>query len=400
MRRDLARVLPLLAFFALLYGGQWLLRIHAPPHQAAGTVVAFAAWVLAVFVTATVVHECGHAVAVRLAGGRVLGIQLGGRLARMTVHLGTLPVTLGLGLGGSVRYRGHRLSAARRAAILAAGPAASVLVAPLCLLLPVPRWEAAYLALCALASALEDLVPGGSPGGGSTDGAKLWRTRARLRADAEVRALLADPDWPGRPAAADILIGGFGLDVPEADDALRELTSQPERLLGVFRRPWTLTDSPAPDITHIVHVLSWKVLAAGDVPADVADLAAGRVEWVIGHLDRDHPDPRTPLHKARHTLALARLRQGRPDEVRPLCAGALAASLGPDDRATVLATVAMARHALLLSGRPQLDEALGLAPGAALVSEAARVVDGGWDAALAAQPSPAAEPLIGEDRTG
>jgi hypothetical protein len=40
----------------------------------------------------------------------------------------------------------------------------------------------------------------------------------------------------------------------------------------------------------------------------------------------------------------------------------------------VLATVAMARHALLLSGQPQLDEALALDPGAALVSEAARVL--------------------------
>jgi hypothetical protein len=127
MRRDLARVLPVLAFLALLYGGQWLLRIHSPAHQATGTVVACAAWLLAVFAAGTVVHECGHAVAVRLAGERVLGIQLGGQRARMTVHVGTVPVTLGIGLGGSVSYRAHRLSAARRAAILAAGPAASVL---------------------------------------------------------------------------------------------------------------------------------------------------------------------------------------------------------------------------------------------------------------------------------
>jgi hypothetical protein len=47
----------------------------------------------------------------------------------------------------------------------------------------------------------------------------------------------------------------------------------------------------------------------------------------------------------------------------------------------------MARHALLLSGRPQLDEALALDPDAVLVSEAARFLDGGWDAVLAAQPT-------------
>jgi hypothetical protein len=238
-----------------------------------------------------------------------------------------------------------------------------VLAAPFCLLLPVPRWEAAYLALCALASGLGDLAPGSAADGTSTDGFKLWRTPARLRADAEVRRLLADPDWQGRADAADILINGFRLDVPEAEDRLRELTRQPEALLRLYLKPWTLPDRPEADVTHIVHVLSWKVLATGDLPAATADLAASRAEWVIGHLGREYPDKRTPVSGARHTLALARLRQGRPDEVRQLCAGALAAELDPDDRASVLATVAMARHALLLSGRPQLDEALALGRG-------------------------------------
>jgi len=116
----------------------------------------------------------------------------------------------------------------------------------------------------------------------------------------------------------------------------------------------------------------------------MADLAAGRIEWVIDHLDEEHPDRRTPLHKARRTLALARLRQRRPEEVQRLCSDALAAKLDADDRATVLATVAMARHALLLSGREQLDEALALDPNATLVGEATRFLDGGWDSALAA----------------
>ncbi len=44
----------------------------------------------------------------------------------------------------------------------------------------------------------------------------------------------------------------------------------------------------------------------------------------------------------------------------------------------------MARHALLLSGRQQLDQALALDPDAELVSEAARFLDGGWESALAA----------------
>jgi Peptidase family M50 len=385
MRRELARVLPNLSFLALLLGGQWLLRINIPSHLGGWTRVAFAAWLLAAFAAAIVVHELGHALAVRLAGERVLGIQLGGQFAHVTFSLGTVPVSVGPGLGGSVSFRSHRLSAARRAAVTAAGPAAGVLAAPLCLLLPVPAWEAAYLALCVLASGLQDLVPGSTAGGGSTDGAKLWRTPARLRADAQVRSLLDDRDWQDRPDAAGILINGFRLDVPEAEDCLRELTRQPEGLLRVYLKPWTLPDKPEPDVTHLVHVMSWKVLVTGDLPAQTADLAASRAEWVIGHLDDEYPDKRTPLHKARRTLALARLRQRRPDEVRQLCADALAAELDPDDRASVLATVAMARHALLLSGRPQLDEALALDPDAALVSEAARVLGEGWDATLAAQ---------------
>lgn len=43
----------------------------------------------------------------------------------------------------------------------------------------------------------------------------------------------------------------------------------------------------------------------------------------------------------------------------------------PGDRANTLAIAAMARHALLLDGRPQLDEALALDPDKALVGEAA-----------------------------
>jgi hypothetical protein len=60
-----------------------------------------------------------------------------------------------------------------------------------------------------------------------------------------------------------------------------------------------------------------------------------------------------------------------------LCADALAADVDPEERATVLALVAMARDALLLSGQPQLDEALALDPDAELVIETARVLDGG-----------------------
>jgi len=374
---------PFLATLAVIFGGQWLLGVRVPPHQATTAQVGFAAVLLAALAAGMVLHECGHALAVRLVGERVLGIELGGKLARVRFNVGAVPISVGLGLGGSVSYRSHRLSAARRAVVSAAGPAANVLVAPSCLLLPVPRWQASYLALCVLASAAQDLTPSHT-GSGTTDGYKLLRTPARLRADTQVRGLLSNPNWQDRPNAADILINGFRLDVPEAEDCLRELGMQPEALKRVYQKPWTLPDRPEPDVTYIVHVLSWKVLATGDLPAEMADLAATRVEWVIAHLDKEHPDERTSFHSVRHTLALARLRQWRPGEVEGLCADALQAELDPDIRATVLATVAMARHALLLSGQRKLDEALALDPGAELVSEAARFLNGGWETALAA----------------
>jgi hypothetical protein len=384
MRRGLLLLLPNLAYSAVFFGGLWLLGIETPQHEGTWTEVAFSVCVLAALIIGTVLHELAHAVAVRLVGGEVLGVRIGGKLASVTFHLGSVPVSVGLGLGGSVSFRGHRLSAGRRAAISAAGPAVNVLVALLCLLLPVPWWEAAYLAVAVLASAVQDLVPGHTAGGDTTDGYKLLQTRARLRSDAEVRELLSDPHWLDRPNAADILINGFRLDVPEAEDFLRELSKQPDTLRTLYLKSWALPDRPEDDVTHIVHVLSWKFLASGDVPAAEADLAASRIEWVIDHLDKEDPDRRTPLRNVRHSLALARLRQRRPQEIQRLCADALAADLEPNDRATVLATVAMARHALLLSGRPQLDEALALGPDAELVAEAVQFLDGGWDSALAA----------------
>jgi hypothetical protein len=176
MLKWLAPALPLPAFLGLLYAGQRLLGIRIPPHWATSAQVDFVALLLVAFVAGMVLHELGHALAVRLVGERVLGIELGGRLARVTFHLGAVPISVGLGLGGSVSYRGHRLSAGRTAVVSVAGPVANVLAAPLCLLLPVPRWEASYLALCVLASAVQDLAPGNTRDGRPTDGYKLLRT--------------------------------------------------------------------------------------------------------------------------------------------------------------------------------------------------------------------------------
>ena len=268
--------------------------------------------------------------------------------------------------------------------VVAAGPVAGILVAPCCLVLPLPHWEASYLALCVLATAVQDLAPSHDSGGSSTDGYKLSRIPAELRAAAQVRELLADPCWGNDRTPLRSSSTGSGWTCPRPRIACVSSAGKPGELLRVFTKPWTPPDRPEADVTHLVHILSWKVLLSGDPPAEAVDLAASRLEWVIDHLDQEHADKRTPRHAVRGALALARLRQQRPQEVQRLCADALAADLDPDDRATVLALVAMARHALLLSGRQQLDEALALDPNADLVGEAVRFLDGGWDTALAA----------------
>jgi hypothetical protein len=74
-----------------------------------------------------------------------------------------------------------------------------------------------------------------------------------------------------------------------------------------------------------------------------------------------------------------------------LCAEALAADLDPDDRATVLATVAMAKHQLYLlaSSRQALDEALALGASADLVPEAVSMLGNGVPVSAATPPAAA-----------
>jgi len=72
-----------------------------------------------------------------------------------------------------------------------------------------------------------------------------------------------------------------------------------------------------------------------------------------------------------HSMAVARLRQGNFGVVEQLCQEGLARrELSPGDRATVLATVALARQALGQPWEALLAEATGLDPEADLVAEA------------------------------
>jgi len=371
-------------FFGLLiqcYAGLFAVYVLSPlpRHLGAWSKVALIAGLCAAFLLGIVVHELGHVLAIRLAGRRPTAIHLLGPPDRITFHLGALRVGLGIKPGGEVEYLASGLSAAQSAVIAAAGPAADLVTAPLVLLLPIGRWAAVYLAVIMAATGLGNLIPGETEDGSLSDGADLIRMRALARATTDVRDLLAAPHWSHRPDAANRLINGWVLDVPAAEECLKQLPNDRDALLRVYAQQWLQPKRPDPEFLNIVHALSWKVVAIPDVSARLADLAGIRVEWVLGHVDKRDEDLRPRPHDVRHTLAVIRIRQGKPADVRRLCADALTADLDPDDRATVLATMAMARHQLgsQTSARQALDEALALDPRAALVPEAASVLSNG-----------------------
>jgi hypothetical protein len=364
MRDILRRQVSVLTAVACMIIGAWIINVPGPKNVTAGLVIADLALITATGIVGVVLHEFAHALVVILVGGKLVGIEIFAPPARVTFHLGAVPVAVGLSSGGMVKHQ--PLSALRDAAVTAAGPLANLLSAPLLLLLPLPRYFTDYMVLLALVTGLANLAPGGD----GDDGTRLLQLRARLRTEADVRNLLAAVDWSRRPDAADRLINGYVMDVPEAIDCVAALASQPEMLQRISRLPWTLSDRPPRDAVRVVHRLSYKLLMIAGLPADLADLAATRVEWVLRQVDKSSEQPPVARPEARHALAVARLRQGRPADVRRLSADALASDLTPSDRATVLATIAMAKHALLLSGQVPLDEAVELDQDADLVGEA------------------------------
>jgi hypothetical protein len=120
-----------------------------------------------------------------------------------------------------------------------------------------------------------------------------------------------------------------------------------------------------------LHAVEDNLLLVPGLPPEVIDEAASRVQWIVDNYPFEAKEGPMPRPAVEHTLALARLRQGKFGEVEPLCASALATDIGPDARATVLATIALARRAL---GQPHADplaEAVALSPDADLVAEAA-----------------------------
>jgi len=82
-----------------------------------------------------------------------------------------------------------------------------------------------------------------------------------------------------------------------------------------------------------VHGVEFNLLLVPGLPPEVIDEAALRVQWIVDKYPFEAEGDPMLRPAVEHTLALARLRQGRPEDVESLCASGLAADCGPDARA-------------------------------------------------------------------
>jgi hypothetical protein len=128
----------------------------------------------------------------------------------------------------------------------------------------------------------------------------------------------------------------------------------------------------APAMRHSLSCLAYEVALLPGMPPHVVNMAVDRLQRVMDAYDsvaarNDHVARAAVLH----SMAVARLRQGNFGVVEQLCQEGLASrELSPRDRATVLATVALARRALGQPYETLLAEATDLDPEADLVAEA------------------------------
>ena len=340
----------------------------APSAQSAVEFWAAYALVLVYLLVAIVVHELGHVLAARLAGVRVISIQIGRPVASFMIR--GVKVELGFGLHGRV-FHGQTAAAARRAAIQVAGPAATILAALVLLIVPLTAAIRYPAALVFAVNGIANLLPFRNRRTGLlSDGARLVRGPRQRRAERDVGILLST-EWKGRPDAADTFLRGIQFEVPAAQRALSPLagylltSGRIDDLRWLHRQRVTLPDSPPQRLVSTVHALEWAVASIPDLSLADANLAGSRMRWVVKHSSaHDRPI-------AQHTLAVVRLRQRLPAYVEDLCAPLLASSPTASRRASVLATLAMARHASGLSGAEALAVALELDPQARLVQEAA-----------------------------
>lgn len=397
------RVLSAVIQVGTLLAGYFLPNLLGTP----GPLALNAVWPLALLFVggsaAVVVHEAGHADACVLLGVKVRAIYFGPDFAnwpRFTI--GKFTITFPPAFAGRVEYE-EVPSVVRGALITAAGPLANlILAATLAGALAAAHSTNGYVLgfVCLLAGVgVGNLMPFRSFGGRPTDGASLLAALAGGQFAEAV--LFRDPkSWlmaKAAPPAMRAEYTGFVRDYngpPQPERTTRWLAYYHENealawaavgFIGrSLRREGRISELLALNadlavpagpyvhaLTQATHMLAYEVLLVPGLARPAIGRAVSKVEWVLSTADFKPGDPSWDRAAVQHTLALGKLRQGRYPEAEALCLPLLARrNLGPADRATVLATIALARKA---QGHPHeqfLAEAVALAPTADLVPEA------------------------------
>jgi hypothetical protein len=213
---------------------------------------------------------------------------------------------------------------------------------------------------------------------------RILDPEAGKRLLADIKEFAANPRGPVQPDRTARVLAAYRSGDPVATTIAGYLGAMLRRegrtadLLEVHAGIAMPSGSRANLLTQAMHDLEYCVLLVPGLSADVYDLAASRVEWVLDNFAFGEEE-KGPLFRAaaRHTLALARLRQGHPEEVAELCADGLAnAGVSVASRADYLATIALARHALGEPYENVLAQAVSLDPDGDLVKEASRLAIG------------------------
>ena len=209
---------------------------------------------------------------------------------------------------------------------------------------------------------------------------------ARLIADsrqargwlADLKEFQANPDGPPQPERTDRLLAAYRgghpmirIGVGHIGHMLRDEGRTAELLELHAGLPLPSGPRHAP-LMHAMAHLEDAVAYVPGLPAQAYELAGTRMQWLLDNYPFEGQNG--PLRQAsmRHTLAVVRLRQGRPAEVEPLCADSLAVtSLPAAARAQVLATIVLARRAQGQPCEDLLAQAIALAPDDYLVKQAA-----------------------------
>lgn len=300
-----------------------------------------------------------------------------GAPALIRLHLGQTQVELGLPFARGAVRSGPVASRRRAALIHASGPLGNLVAAGILASIPAARPYGTGIALMLGAYGVMNFVPFRTKEGKLSAGYALIALAVLGRAEANLRRLTAEPGWPERPELLKYLLAkrdAAGYTTLLIKRLQRE--NRTGELAEWHARLWGHAEPLLPDmnarakqrLAFILHGATDGLLNSPDVTRSAAEHGEKYLRWAGPRL----PEECDPA--AAHTLAVAYLRQGRFDEVEPLCTPLLSGDLMSEHRATVLATIVLARSALGEESQHLLKEAVALAPDADLVGEASAAV--------------------------